>query len=464
MQHLSVRPRTLLAALVFGAAAFLGSSDGWALPAKAGYPNPPWLPLGDGNGNLVGNVKLNMPTPRTQLSGTRDLSFTDKTNPIGTTYNLYLWLDGAAPAFAAAFSKTSNPQTFTYTATLTVNDNPYGPDPYNGAFSANRWWNWRVDVTNLSGTITGDLWRFRVPLEAPTDQSQNVSVYCKFEWEPSSISTPGAKTETIYILDTNVPSQVAQGFLNAAGTAPNGALVNKAVNLAPPAPAFYGSAYPDYREFWIHDTGYVFSGRPRLQPSTQYYWAIWYTPTAGAGHYGPVYTFTTASEAVEGFDQTVQSLIVYWQHPQGHLARDPDENVTTFAPLASQLQAIHQNDLQPTVKTLIYGTEQMAASFGGLDGGPPNLVQQPYVPDIMAFPGWYTWGGATNINGAYDTGQYGNRVSAGYPPVAGNLPALSLNRRRPTAPVRDAGPLPRVGRQGHSDLAPGRREYKLLWP
>jgi len=50
MQHAVKRPRVFLAALVFGAAAFLGSSVGWAAPAKAGYPNPPWLPNGDGNG------------------------------------------------------------------------------------------------------------------------------------------------------------------------------------------------------------------------------------------------------------------------------------------------------------------------------------------------------------------------------------------------------------------------------
>ena len=75
------------------------------------------------------------------------------------------------------------------------------------------------------------------------------------------------------------------------------------------------------------------------------------------------------ADAGENYDAAVQNLIVFWQHPQGRLARDPEENVATFAPLASQLQAIHQNDLQPTVKTLIFGTEQMAASYGGLDTG-----------------------------------------------------------------------------------------------
>ncbi len=147
------------------------------------------------------------------------------------------------------------------------------------------------------------------------------------------------------------------------------------------------------------------------------------------GFYGPIYSFTTVSEASvdavdadagENYDAAVQNLIVFWQHPQGRLARDPEENVATFAPLASQLQAIHQNDLQPTVKTLIFGTEQMAASYGGLDTGgvqaaPLNNIQQVYVPDITQWPGWYTWGGATAVKGAYDTGQYNKRVGAGYP-------------------------------------------------
>ncbi len=37
------------------------------------------------------------------------------------------------------------------------------------------------------------------------------------------------------------------------------------------------------------------------------------------------------------------------------------------------------------------------------------------MPDITQWPGWYTWGGATAVKGAYDTGQYDERVGAGYP-------------------------------------------------
>ena len=195
----------------------------------------------------------------------------------------------------------------------------------------------------------------------------------------------------------------AHTFYNTAGTGPNATLVHKAVALAPTAPLVYAlnPGESDYREFWIHDTGYVFENYPRLQPSTLYQWAIWYTNASftNGGTFGPFFQFTTVSEAyvtgalTANADNTVGCLVVYWQHPDGSLARDPAENVTTFEPLAAQLQAIHMNDLQPTVKTLIFGTEQMAASYGGLDEVTPlNNKQQVYVPDIMAFPGWYTLG------------------------------------------------------------------------
>ena len=53
--------------------------------------------------------------------------------------------------------------------------------------------------SNGSGTTTGDVWQFRVPLEAPTNNSTDVSVYCKFEWEASADYTSGVATEGIYI-------------------------------------------------------------------------------------------------------------------------------------------------------------------------------------------------------------------------------------------------------------------------
>ena len=172
-------------------------------------------------------------------------------------------------------------QPFTYTATLTVNDGPNiagNAAPYN----VHRFWNWRVDVSNGSGTTTGDVWQFRVPLEAPTNNSTDVSVYCKFEWEASADYTSGITTESIYIIDPDViPSQVGKWYSGTTTTSPNQALTHKVVNLFPPPPASYGSAYPDYREFWIHDASYLFQGYPRLQPNTTYQWRIWYTSTAG---------------------------------------------------------------------------------------------------------------------------------------------------------------------------------------
>ncbi len=129
--------------------------------------------------------------------------------------------------------KGGEPQTFSYTATLTVNDGPNiagNAAPYN----VHRFWNWRVDVSNGSGTTTGDVWQFRVPLEAPTNNSTDVSVYCKFEWEASADYTSGVTTEGIYILDPNHPKPLAQGwYCGTTTTTPNPALTHKIVNLFP---------------------------------------------------------------------------------------------------------------------------------------------------------------------------------------------------------------------------------------
>ncbi len=218
-QHFFGRPRLILAAVVFSAAAILGARDGWTQPAKAGYPNP--TPSTNGNGDLMGNVKRirAVPGPQLNVTGTRVLSFDDLINGGGTTYAVYLWQDGdpVPGAPVANFTKGVDSEPFSYTATLTVNDGPNiagNAAPYN----VHRFWNWRVDVSNGSGTTTGDVWQFRVPLEAPTNNSTDVSVYCKFEWEASADYTSGVATEGIYILDPNNPNPLAQGWYSGTTT------------------------------------------------------------------------------------------------------------------------------------------------------------------------------------------------------------------------------------------------------
>jgi hypothetical protein len=646
MQHSFTHPRLVLAAVVFGAAAFLGGRDGWTAPAKAGYPNPAplfvpltwtqWLaaqvPPATGPTILtaLGHVRRTgepipfAAVPPLDITGTRQLSFNDLINPpASTSYAVYVWLDGnpgpapgsaiPAPVGATYWATSIGPGVagpFTCTpplGILTVNDNPLDTgDTYStlqpewtnfGAnvlvpaglpdfaerptsYLYNRYWNWRVDVTNtVTGFQAGDVWQFRIPLEAPSDGSQNVSVYCKFEWEPSSFYTSGISGESCYILDPNVQTQVTQGWY-ATGGGPNTALTHTDVNLVPKTPLYYG-LWPYWREFWIHSTTYAFQKFARLQPGTTYEWRIWYSPTgagsvnatvtgmlpipAGAnatftandpagnngtgltvtctlnnvpatpgalaaavraaiqaaapvgsnirkfvvaditppgqvtpqivklmwplageagnavtmtipaaktaylstnplpagealpgpqaqltikfsssgdpsGFYGPIYTFTTANEAlvdaVDGdaagnYDPAVEGLIVFWQHPQGTLARDPEENCSSFWPIAKQLQAIHSNDLQPSVKTLIFGTEEIAASYGGLDSffqaKGQNSTQQVYVPDITQFPGWY------EINGVVL--DYNTRIeAAGYPatlPVGTDTPLFYSSADQP---------------------------------
>ena len=189
-QHIFTRRRLILAALVLGAAAFLGSRDGWAAPAKAGYPNP--TPRRDANGNLLGNVKLTMTgtayIDRHAFRLHRHARLVVRRPDQPDRHDVRpLPLGGwRRPQAARRRRRPSRKrlllvfrQPFTYTATLYVNDNPNTP-AY--AAAGNRFWNWEVDVTN-GGTTLGDVWQFRVPLESPTDQSTDVSVYSKFQWE-----------------------------------------------------------------------------------------------------------------------------------------------------------------------------------------------------------------------------------------------------------------------------------------
>ena len=62
-QHFFGRPRLILAAVVFGAAAFWARAPAGQPPAKAGFPNPPWPPSTNGNGDLMGNVKRHRTVP-----------------------------------------------------------------------------------------------------------------------------------------------------------------------------------------------------------------------------------------------------------------------------------------------------------------------------------------------------------------------------------------------------------------
>ena len=144
----------------------------------------------------------------------------DLINGGGTTYAVYLWQDGdpVPGAPVANFTKGVDSEPFSYTATLTVNDGPNiagNAAPYN----VHRFWNWRVDVSNGSGTTTGDV--SAVPRAARSAHEQldrrerllQVQVGSK-----SADYTSGVATEGIYILDPNNPNPLAQGWYSGTTT------------------------------------------------------------------------------------------------------------------------------------------------------------------------------------------------------------------------------------------------------
>ena len=107
-------------------------------------------------------------------------------------------------------------QTFTYTAALYVNDNPN-----TGAYAANRFWNWEVDVSSSGQRQHRRHLAVPVPLESPPNNSTDVSVYTHFQWEASPPIIPPhvTGTETIYVLDPyQSPASGAHTFYNTAGT------------------------------------------------------------------------------------------------------------------------------------------------------------------------------------------------------------------------------------------------------
>ena len=89
-----------------------------------------------------------------------------------------------------------------------------------------------------------------------------------------------------------------------------------------------------------------------------------------------------------------ESVIVHWESQYGTLARNPEENYYTFLHVAQALETIHENDHDPSVGTVVVGSEELAASYDGLHNDDPERAecseQAPFVDEITEFAGWYT--------------------------------------------------------------------------
>ncbi len=96
-----------------------------------------------------------------------------------------------------------------------------------------------------------------------------------------------------------------------------------------------------------------------------------------------------------------RSVVIYYQNPYGNPSRDAWQQGTwTFEDAADDLEDINRNVHFPHVDTRVFGTEQIAATYGGLrnthDLRADCLPQPDLVPEITEFEGWYQVAGAAH--------------------------------------------------------------------
>ncbi len=362
--------------------------------AQVGFPNP----------RPGASVSVQ---PEGSSFGYRDLTFDAPTDPIGTTYRIYLWRQDDPLTIlqtSQLFTKSVvGSQPFTYRATsLEVN-----------CLAANsKRYMWRV---NRNG-VTGSTWTFETPMENPVHQSTRVGSMVRFVWNDTPLrAAVGAVTEKMLLIRRSDPN-VPDGWLIGSPTpAFNAAAVVKTYN---PQVSDYRS---NLREFWWSDPGYT-----RLQEGRSYRWRVVYCNKDGAplsivdannnnayislawadggGDYDEGWDFTVVNEVSYLSSGTVKSVIVYWQSMYGTLARDPEEQDVTFSSIANRYKDIQENVHKPSVATVVVGTEELAASYGDFHYDQAALTactaQQALVPTIPQWPGWDTMDVATkNTNG-----------------------------------------------------------------
>lgn len=281
----------------------------------------------------------------------------------------------------------------------------------------NRSYVWRVNVVYL-GAETGDQWRVFVPMAQPTDGASRVGVYVKFIWDQHpEYPARGATVERLHLIDRNEPG--TESYVHNWVTYDDDGVASF---IDGHIKKTYDWSIDDYeqdlRRFWIHDPDYV-----RLLPSRSYryrisYWRydadknlvplfndrdgdeergageefIW---ADGGGDSSTGWTFTTVPELGGGYSSSnTESVIIYYESQYGDRARSAEEADETFEGTATKLQLTHENNHAPAIETVIAGTQEITASYGGLHYSHAARAecysQPPYVNEITSFEGWYT--------------------------------------------------------------------------
>jgi len=335
------------------------------------------------------------PRPEARIRTERTFSFTDKAatdggNPAGTRFRV-LCADlgqipvpidpplGALPLqdpddFRQEFTKTSDGQeTFVWDPQNCTNPITFVPKHA---------YHWRVDVIAPGGeTYTGADWQFYVPMEEPCDGSQRVGVRVRFVWERDPGAPAGTVYERVHIKSEFDTMGATDTWASRAGV--SWPFLKKSYDRQ-------ATGWNPREYCWLHDAGYT-----ALRPNTRYEWRISYHGADGTllgwadgnGNAGPGWRFRTIPEIpLYGYNATYECVIVYWESMYGDCARDPEENDYHFQAPANALKQIHENEHSPSISTLVLGTEQIAASYGGVhrDG----TSQQSWPSTITGWPTW----------------------------------------------------------------------------
>jgi len=407
MSRSAVSGRARMAGLALGLVGLLTCSVVMAAPV--GFPNPRPGAAIELSGSPLGRIFT-----------FADPAVADGGNPAGVEYTIQITEAGDLDPLGTddlqsftATKSTDGAESFTWdasTAQITVTT-ASGTESYTG-LRRNRTYIWRVDVDGVPGTE----WTFTTPIYNPLDGSERVSVYVRLVWDANPDAPAGTVQEKLLLVDADEGSPdydkswVAvdqQGQVTGINTA-------RVVKTYDPT-ADAGRAW--VREFSSLDEGWV-----RLLPNRNYRWRIVYcdenggplggNPYAwadGGGDFDPGWSFKTVPEISYQSSSVTECVVIHWESPFGTNARDPAEKDYTFAGVANALKNIHENVHHPSVETIVLGTEEIAASYGGLHNDYAQRAQcteqAPLVPEITQFPGWYTLGSRSA------------RANAGFPPT-----------------------------------------------
>jgi len=372
-------------------------------------------------------AKVAYPNPRPDAAVTEgyvfsftDLAVVDGGNATGTTFVLQISeYDGVTPSIwtvANTWIKASDDEeVFTWDSNDPALVIPLldGLGTITGGLERNRKYVWRV---NVDGTL-GDTWQVDVPMIQPSDGAERVGTYTRIHWD--SHPTLSGTIEKLLLIDWDESSYNAAArrwvTLNAAGavTGINTARVVKTVDHR-------SSGRAGLREWWYLDSWFQLlpmrtyrmrvvycnaNGAPlKNAADTDYQWAD------GGGDFDTGWEFHTVNE-IDWWSYSSpdpESVVVYWQSMWGTKDRYQTENDTHFKGTADRLAAIHMTNHHPAVNTLVVGTEELAASYGGLHNDHSArascTAQAPWVPAITDWTGWYS------------IGSRGGRNTQGFPP------------------------------------------------